>query len=44
MRTVLVMSGVTSQEQLDALPAKATADPTVAVPEFYTESICTLVP
>eukprot|EP01051_Picozoa_sp_SAG22_P005443 SAG22_NODE_322_length_12387_cov_50.101400_5_plen_277_part_00 len=41
LRTVLVMSGVTTLEQLEALHG---AEEEVAVPEFYTDSIATLVP
>eukprot|EP01051_Picozoa_sp_SAG22_P015924 SAG22_NODE_2156_length_2919_cov_1.605674_3_plen_87_part_00 len=45
LRTVLVMSGVTTPEQLAALEEPAAdAKATTAVPEYYTDSIATLVP
>ena len=43
MRTVLVLSGVTTREQLEDLPNFNDAgDPTVIVPEFYADSISSI--
>ena len=43
MRTVLVLSGVTTREQLEGLPKFNDAgDPTVTVPEFFADSISSI--